>query len=161
MVTNFLQPDQTLDEFYHHATRFQQLATHKWQKDPPRATVLSPPVSPDAKTTTHGAGKVILSILLLFGLLIPTDSTAIQGNVQAVQLPANYKKHWLVLVGDGLLQMRLQAFKGMLGTSLYSFKKCYEMAQLLSKTLDQCVALPGYLHGGGFHFLVVVYNLLL
>jgi hypothetical protein len=33
------------------------------------------------------------------------------------------------------------------------------MTQLLSKALDQCVALPGDLHGGGFHFLVVVYNL--
>jgi hypothetical protein len=47
----------------------------------------------------------------------------------------------------------------MLDTSSYSFKKRYEMAQLLSKALDQCVALPCDLHGGGFHFLVVVYNL--
>jgi hypothetical protein len=126
---------------------------------PPRATVLAPPVSPDDKTTTRGAGKVILRILLLFGLLVPTVSTAIQGKVQAVQLPADYQKRWLVLVGDGLSQMRLQAFKDMLHTSSYSFEKWYEMAQLLSKALDQCVALPGDLHGGGFHFLVVVYNL--
>jgi hypothetical protein len=97
--------------------------------------------------------------LLLFGLLVPTDSTAIQGNVQAVQLPANYKKCWLVLVGNGLSQMRLQAFKDMLHTLSYSFKKRYEMAQLFSKALDQCVVLPGDLHSGGFHFLVVVYNL--
>ena len=33
------------------------------------------------------------------------------------------------------------------------------MVQLLSKALDQCVALPGNLHGGSFHFLVVGYNL--
>jgi hypothetical protein len=121
--------------------------------------VLAPPVSPDNETTTRGAGKVILSILLLFGLLVPTDSTTIQGNVSAAKLPADYHKRWLVLVGDGLSQMRLQAFKDMLDTSSYSFEKRYKMAQLLSKALDQCVALPGNLHGGGFHFLVVVYNL--
>jgi hypothetical protein len=127
--------------------------------DPPRATVLAPPVLPDDETTTRGARKVILSILLLLGLLVPTNSTAIQGNVQAVQLPDNYKKFWLVLVSDGLLQMQLQAFKDMLNTSPYSFEKQYEMAQLLSKVLDQCVDLPGDLHGGAFHFLVVVSDL--
>jgi hypothetical protein len=33
------------------------------------------------------------------------------------------------------------------------------MVQLLSKALDQCVALPSNLQGGGFHFLVVVHSL--
>jgi hypothetical protein len=33
------------------------------------------------------------------------------------------------------------------------------MVQLLLKALDQCVALPGDLRVGAFHFLVVVYNL--
>ncbi len=159
LVADYLQPNRSRDGFYHCATRFQRRSTRKWRKDPPRATVLAPPVSPDDETTTRGAGKVILSILLLFGLLVPKDSTAIQGNVSAVALPADYQKRWLVLVGDGLSQMRLQAFKDMLDTSSYSFEKRYEMAQLLSKALDQCVALPGDLHGGGFHFLVVVFNL--
>jgi hypothetical protein len=144
LVAGYLQPNRSLDGFYHCATPFQRRSTCKWRHDPPRATVLAPPVSPDNKTTTWGAGKVILSILLLFGLWIPTDSTAIEGNV---------------LVGNGLSQMRLQAFKDMLNMLSYSFKKRYEMAQLLSKALDQCVSLPGNLHGGGFHFLVVVYNL--
>jgi hypothetical protein len=48
---------------------------------------------------------VILSILLLFGPLVPTNSKAIEGNVGAVQLPDDYRKYWLVLVGDGLSQM--------------------------------------------------------
>jgi hypothetical protein len=33
------------------------------------------------------------------------------------------------------------------------------MVQLLLKALDQCVALPGDLHGRGFHFFAVLYNL--
>jgi hypothetical protein len=159
LVSDYLQPNRAKDGFYNCATLFQRRSTRKWHHDPSRATVLAPPVSPDDETTTRGAGKVILSILLLFGLLVPTDSTAILGNVQAVKLPDDYKKRWLVLVGDRLSQMRLQAFKDMLNTYLYSFEKRYDMAQLLSKALDQCVALPGDLHGGGFHFLVVVYNL--
>jgi hypothetical protein len=159
LVSDHLQPNRSRNGFYHRATGFQRRSTVKWQKNPPRVTVLAPPVSPDDETTTRGAGKVILSILLLFGLLVPTDSTALQGNVSAVQLLADYKKGWLVLVDDGLSQMRIQAFKDMLDTSSYSFEKRYEMAQLLSKALDQCIALPGDLHGGGFHFLVVVYNL--
>jgi hypothetical protein len=61
--------------------------------------------------------------------------------------------------GDGLSQVHLQAFKDILHTLSYSFENWYEMAQLLSKALDQCFMLPGDLHGGGFRFLVVVYNL--
>jgi hypothetical protein len=152
-VSDHLQPNRSYEGFYHSATNFQRRSTRKWRKDPPRATVLAPPVSPDDETTTRGAGKVILSILLLFGLLEATDSTAIEGNVLAVKLPLDYKKRWLVLVGDGLSQMRLQAFKDMLDSSSYSFEKRYESAQLLSKAMDQCVALPGDLHGGAFIFL--------
>jgi hypothetical protein len=79
VAADYLQPNRSLDGFYHRATHFQQGSTRKWWHDPPWATVLAPPVSPDDKTTTWGAGKVMLSILLRFGLLVPTNSTAIQG----------------------------------------------------------------------------------
>jgi hypothetical protein len=51
----------------------------------------------------------------------------------SMDVDATGVQHWLVLVGNGLLQMQLQTFKDMLNTSSYSFEKQYELTQLFSK----------------------------
>lgn len=74
---------------------------------------------------------MVLSMLLMFGLIKAMADDAIQGNLNNIALAANYKDRWLIIVGDGLSQMRrLRAFKELLEILSYSFETLYERAQI-------------------------------
>ena len=51
---------------------FQTIATKQWRGTMPKTAMIIPPISPEDKKTNKGAGKVILSLLALFGILEAT-----------------------------------------------------------------------------------------
>ena len=50
------------------------METWKWRGHPKEAHVIIPPASPHDETTNSGAAKVILSLLVMFGVLRKTDT---------------------------------------------------------------------------------------
>jgi hypothetical protein len=75
------------------------------------------------------------------------------------ELATNYNKHYLVIVGDGLLQMRARTFNELIEKSSYNFGTQHEMTVKVTKGLQQVIHVPGDLHGGCFHFLSAIYSL--
>ena len=92
--------------FYSKVKHFQFKETQKWRGQPKEAHVIIPPASPHGKTTNSGAAKVILSLLVMFGVLRKTDTgNGIGDNhdkIKNLTLAPNAKERFLVMVGDGL-----------------------------------------------------------
>ena len=99
--------------YYYRMYQFQRNTTMIWRGKSSAAELLIPPFSPEDETTNKGAAKVILSLLLFFGILEPTeasDEEGLQQNVQKMRLASDAKDRHLVFVGDGLSQIRAQTF---------------------------------------------------
>ena len=76
-----------------------------------------------------------------------------------MELAENYKMRYLVIVGDGLSQMRTHTFNDIIEDSSYNFGAQHEMTVKVTKSLQQVIHVPGDLHGGCFHFLSAIYSL--
>ena len=128
------------------------------------ASALIPPVNPDDETTNIGAAQNVVSLLLLRGILECTendavDDAAINVDVTKVKLAEGYERKWLMLVGDGLTQMRVKTFSDLVQQSSYSFGEQQKTFEVLRHALGQVVHVTGDLHGGQFHFLSAIYTL--
>ena len=60
--------------FYKKVNNFQYKETLKWRGKPKDAHVIFPSASPHDETTNTGAAKVILSLLVMFGILKKSES---------------------------------------------------------------------------------------
>ena len=120
-----------------------------------------PPVSPHNETMNTGVVKVILSLLVLYGLLESNGSTADNedADIKQLRLAPNASKRYLLMVSDGLTQMRAKQFNKLIEETSHSFGPRYKVTVMLQKAMDQVNFIPGDLHGGGFHIMQVVYNL--
>lgn len=119
-------------------------------------------VSPHDKTINTGAAKVILSLLLLYGILKINENeptNADDANLLQLSLAENYKERYLLMVRDGLPQMRAKQFSDLIDETSTSYGPRHEVTVMLQKALDQVVFIPGNLHSGGFHIMQIVYNL--
>ena len=96
--------------FYRAMGLFQHNATKSWLGDVAKCSMIVPPISNEDETTKKGAAKVILSIIALFGIMKGQDHEGVHGNVRSMELSENYKTRYLVIVGDGLSQMRARTF---------------------------------------------------
>ena len=145
--------------FYSYMGLFQTKATAIWRGDVPQCSMIIPPISPEDETTNKGAGKVILSLLALYGILEKTTQTSEEGNPKGLQLAEGYDKRYLVIVGDGLSQVRARTFSNLMQECSNSFGDKHEKSIMIQKALNQIIHVPGDLHGGCFHFLSAVYTL--
>ena len=140
---------------------FQRHCTYSWRRggkiDPVAALV--PPVSPDDETTNIGAGQNVVSLLLMRGILEGVDSRGVDGDVTKVKLADDYKNKWLMLVGDGLTQIRVKTFVDLIQRTSFDFGKQQETTEMIRKALGQVIHVTGDLHGGLFHFLSSIYSL--
>ena len=123
------------------------------------ARALIPPVSPEDETTNVGAAKNVLSLLLLYGILVATDATGTEGNIKSINLATNYKDRWLMVIGDGLTQIRVRTFIELIESSCYDFGEKQAKTEMIKEALGQIIHVTGDLHGGLFHFLAAIYSL--
>ena len=130
--------------------------------------MIIPPVSPHNETTNSVAAKVILSLLVMFGVLRKTDNGNGNGNgnsdsyeeqIQNLTLAPNARERFLVMVGDGLTQICAKQFKDMIEETSTSYGPRHRITRMLQNTIEQVIFIPVDLHGGGFHIMQVIYNL--
>ena len=85
---------------------FQHNTTKLQLGDVAKCSMIVPLISNEDKMTKKGAAKVILPLIALFGIMKGQDHEGVHGNIRSLELSKNYKTRYLVIVGDGLLQMR-------------------------------------------------------
>ena len=137
----------------------QHNTTKLWMGDRKKCASLVPPIRKEDETMNKGAAKVILSLLALFGIMEGQTYEGEHGSVKELQLAENFEKRYLVIVGDGLSQMRARTFNNLIEDSAYSFGDQHETTAKVAKDMQQIIHVPGDLHGGCFHFLSAIYSL--
>ena len=126
--------------------------------------MIIPPASPHDGITNSGAAKVILSLLMMFGLLKNMDIGNSSGDdhnneIKNLVLAPGAKERFLVMVGDGLTQICAKQFTDMIKETSTSYGPRHGITQMLQQALDQVILIPGDPHGGGFHIMQIIYNL--
>ena len=145
--------------FYHHILKSLYKFPDVWRGTLPPAKMLIPPVSPENETTNRGAANVVMSLLLYHGVVEPTDNNGANGDVKSIQLAADYKERYVMLVGDGLSQVRVKTFENLIQESSFRFKENFRATDMIRRALSQVIHVTGDLHGGRFHFLATIYSL--
>ena len=102
---------------------FQRNSTKVWRNGGkiPEARALLPPVSLHKEISKRGAVKNIKVMILLQGIIVPQSSEGAAGNLCEFKLADDYKSKWLVLVRDGLTQIRIKSFIDEIKKSCYGF----------------------------------------
>ena len=97
----------------------------------------------------------------MYGLLESDGSTAEneEPDIKQLRLASNTSERYLLMVGDGLTQMRAKQFSELIEETSHSFGPRHKVTVMLQKAMDQVTFIPGDLHGGSFHIMQVVYNL--
>jgi hypothetical protein len=96
----------------------------------------------------------MLSMLELCGILkVDVESTNIS-------LSDDIFNRWLILDGDGdgPAHVRVANFKDCMEDRSRNFQEFYHKSTIFAQTLNCIVMVPGDLHGGGFHFLIVIFK---
>ena len=145
--------------FYTGMGLFQHNTTKLWMGDRPKCSLLVPPISQEDEKTNKGAAKVILSLMALFGIMEGQTYEGEHGSVRELELAEKFQKSYLIIVGDGLSQMRARTFNELIKDSAFSFGAQHEMTVKVAKGMQQIIHVPGDLHGGCFHFLSAIYSL--
>ena len=111
--------------FYQKVKNFQYVETLKWRGKPKEANVIVPPISQHDETTNTGAAKIILLLLVMLCILESTnDCEHAMDNMLKVtdlRLAHNAKKRFLIMVGDGLTQIRVKQFADIIEESSSSY----------------------------------------
>lgn len=110
------------------------------------------------ETTNKGAGIVLLTQLIMFGILKPLSHDGTQGDPKHLELEDGWEKRTMMFVGDGLTMARIKSFDDLLSSSRMEYTMKHEKAAILQKALSRVVVVTGNLHGC-FHCLSPVYSL--
>ena len=143
--------------FYHHIWKQLYKYTKVWRGEVGPVKLLIPPVSPDNETTNKCAAKFIMLLLLMHGVVEATSNDGVNGNLKSICLARDYKDRYVMLVGDGLSQIRAKMFEKMIEDSSYCFKEMHRATHMIKEALGKVIHITGDLHGGRFHFLPAVY----
>jgi hypothetical protein len=108
--------------FYQSICDFQSGSVQVWRGKQSRAKLLVPTVSLEDETTSCGLGKVILSLMEMFGILEATETDGVDGYVRHLRLAEGYEAKFLCVFGDGLTQIRVNGFKDKIETAAFSFE---------------------------------------
>ena len=142
------------ESFAYKVRSFQNDATKCWRGNQKGENLIIPPVSPEDKTTNKGAANVVLSLLVLFGILEHiSQEGATQNNIAQIRLKEGYEGWQLVVVGDGLSQIRVRTFAQLINETCFSLGKEQHATVMIHKAMKQIINVTGDLHGGCFHFL--------
>ena len=76
-----------------------------------------------------------------------------------MRLAQDYDQRHVMLIGDGLSQIRVKTFETMIQESSFWFKENFCATDMVRKALGQIIHVTGDLHGGRFHFLAKIYSL--
>ena len=79
--------------------------------------------------------------------------------LKSIRLADGYKNKWMMLVGDGLTQMRVKSFTEMIQNASFDVGEQQKITETIRKAMGQVVSVTGDLHGGMFHFLSASYTL--
>ena len=144
--------------FYKWMAEFPHRATVRWRGETEKASILVQPLSKMDETTNKGAGVVLISQLVMFGILKLTGDQGTAGNLNDLELEDNWESRTMMFVGDGLTMARMKSFDELLNTSCHGHAKRYEKAMMLRKAMSRVVVVTGDLHGC-FHVLMSVYSI--
>ena len=144
--------------YYKEMHEFPRRATVLWRGETPKASILVQPLSKMDETTNKGAGIVLLTQLIMFGILKPMSHDGTQGDPKHLELEEGWEKRTMMFVGDGLTMARIKSFDELLNTSTMNYTMKHEKARILRKALSRVVVITGDLHGC-FHCLMPVYSL--
>ena len=133
--------------------------TAVWRGEVPPTKLLIPPVSPDDKKTNKGTAKVIMSLLLMHGVLESTTNEGANGDLKGICLTGDFEDQFVMLVGDGLSQIRAKTFEKVIEESSYRFSETHKKMRMIRLALGLVILITGDLHGGRFHFLSAIYLL--
>ena len=76
-----------------------------------------------------------MSFIPFFGIMKVQDHEGVNGNVRRLKLSDDYKTCYVVVVGDGLSQMRARAFDDDVEDSSHNFGEQHEMIVKTAKIL--------------------------
>ena len=111
--------------FYHHIWKQLYKFTKVWRGEVGPVKLLIPPASPDNETTNKGATNVTMSLLLMHRVVQATSNEGVNGNLKGICLTNDYKDRYVMLVGDGLSQIRAKTFEKMIEDSSYWLKETH------------------------------------
>ena len=96
------------------------------------------PLSKMDETTNKGAGVVLISQMVMFGILKLTGDQGTEGNLNDLELEDGWEERTMMFVGDGLTMARMKSFDELLNTNIMGHEKQYEKAQMLN-TIEMSV----------------------
>jgi len=73
-----------------------------------------------------------------------------------LKLSENAKEKYVIMVGDGLTQMRAKQFIEIVYQTSISYELRHEVTTMLQEALESIIFLPGDLHGGGFNISTIL-----
>ena len=76
-----------------------------------------------------------------------------------MRLADDFSEKFIMLIGDGLTQIRVRMFRTMIRESAYRFEDSFTETDMTRKALRKITHITGDLHGGRFHFLSSVCSL--
>ena len=138
--------------------KFPRRAAVLWRGETPKVAILVP-LSKMDETTNKGAGIMLITQLIMFGILKPLSHDGTQGDPKHLeQLEDGWEKHTMMFVGDGLTMACIKSFDDLLISSPMEYTMKHEKAVILRKALIRVVVVTGDLHGC-FHCLMPVNSL--
>jgi hypothetical protein len=106
------------------------------------------------RNKTEECGNAIHSFLESSGILKVKSK-----DTNSIQLADDYESKWQITIGNGLSQMRMRQYNESVDKALVNFQQYFRQSLVFSQTMNWVLMISGDLHGGGFHFLAVVYLL--
>ena len=86
--------------------------------------IIIQPVSPEDDIANKGASRVVVYLLFLFGIIEPiSQERATQNNTTQLLLKEGYEGRHLVVVGDGLSQIRVITIAQLINETCFSLEK--------------------------------------
>ena len=144
--------------FYKYMHEFPRRATTRWRGETEKVAILVQPLSKMDETTNKGAAIVVISQLIMFGILKPTNNDGTQGDPNHLELNDGWEKRQVMFVGDGLTMARVKSFEDHINNTCIGFAKRHEKAIMLRKAMSRVIIVTGDLHGC-FHCLMSVYSI--
>ena len=148
-IKQCLHKNRGFKNLYRKAYSFQKSATLLWRGEKLAVKVCPLPTLIEDETTTLGTGVVILNTLELHGLI---DITENDYGMKHMKIGAN--KNYVLLCGDGLLQVRTKKFFEEAYSDALSFDKMYEDSLVISEASEGVIIGCGDLHCAGFSCLL-------
>ena len=142
--------------FYKRMGEVPHRATERWRGKTEKAAILIQPLSKMDETTNKGAGVIMITQLIMFGILKATGNEGTMGNLNNLEFEDDWESRTMMFVGDGLTMARIKSFDDLLNKSCHGHEIRYEKTLMLRKAMRRVVMVTGDLHGC-FHALMSVY----